>query len=42
MPRTQPKPKLIIIPSKYNYQNPTEMEEFIKECCVEKNEIDCS
>ena len=31
--------KLIIIPSKYNYQNPTEMEEFIKECCVEKNEI---
>ena len=32
--------KLIIIPSKYNYQNPTEMEEFIKECCVEKNEID--
>ena len=40
MPRTQPKPKLIIIPSKYNYQNPTEMEKFIKECCVEKNEID--
>ena len=29
--------KLIIIPSKYSYLNPTEMEEYIKEYCVEKN-----
>ena len=27
--------KLIIIPSKYSYLNPTEMEEYIKECCEE-------
>ena len=31
--------KLIIIPYKYSYLNPNEMEEFIKECCLEKNEI---
>ena len=32
--------KLIIIPSEYSYQNPTEMGEFIKECCVKNNKID--